>query len=303
MRFFYATDVLISPIRIIEERMHYMCESSVGQTTRWRTVYQSLVCGCPFSPDENVENLQKLGLIHMFVVSGSHLILIFTLLSSVFLRFRIWGRSVLWVTVIAYCWICQSQPPVLRSLIQISLSEICDRRKWFWSPPYRILWASCVCLFLFPSLVLSFSFQLSWVASLAQQQSFQRSYLRAKGLRREVLTCLRSYFYLLIPLSSLAGLNPVSILANLFVAPLFEIFLFPLVLIASPFSLLQRWIDAPLDWFFLLISQWGRNLPYPEPSDWFFIFQRGSWTLTVAIAAFNVFLCHRETQQCRSQLF
>ncbi|MBY0313949.1 MAG: ComEC/Rec2 family competence protein [Bdellovibrionales bacterium] len=181
------------------------------------------------------------GLYHLLIVSGSHLIFIAGILARLNLKSRRWH----WIGLLTYACMCLLSPPISRSFLQLTLSELSARRNLFWTQEQVVFYTGIACLLLFPDWFFSFSFVLSWTASLTL--CFTR--------RLFVQHCL--IFCFMWPL--LRNTSPWSILSNFLISPLFSLGLFPASVLTFLIPGLNS-ITEPLWQCFLFLLDLGPRL-------------------------------------------
>ena len=116
-------------------------------------------------PFEYQASFLSTGLLHLLVVSGAHLTLIAIILR--FLLPGVYGLLLSLVGVSLYTFfIVPPDPPVLRAYIMILMALLIKLS--YHRPDYLslLLFSACVLLFLFPEYLYSYSFWLSFVATL-----------------------------------------------------------------------------------------------------------------------------------------
>lgn len=182
--------------------------------------YEALVCGVNLEPSEILQLLKLSGLIHLFVVSGSHLI---------FLEKVLLYRCPTLLRLAAltfFSFFSGLGAPVVRSYISLYLPFVFNR--WGWRSSFRIWMAG----------VLSLSFNPTWIASL----SLQLSWACALGLNMPAFWKLprslcRSFwiFLFLYPLLWASPKSYLSPLCNWLLAPIIGLLLFPLSILAIVF--------------------------------------------------------------------
>ncbi|MFN8791465.1 MAG: ComEC/Rec2 family competence protein [Bdellovibrionales bacterium] len=199
--------------------LQQLCLNSAPvQETSAEELWQALVCG------KNLENegfwstnLKASGLVHIFVVSGSHFRVLEFLLTL--LPLPHWVQVILlWI----YNGLTGLSAPGTRACLQVT-----GARLWQMRPDQNLLVVSLICLSLNPLWVKSHSFWLSWLASLVLviaprdplQMGAQILFFSVWGLLGFQLSLW-------------------SLLLNLLLAPLVGWLLFPLGLLAyfSPFD-------------------------------------------------------------------
>ncbi len=212
---------------------------------------QALVCGESFKAAKTSELYVASGLIHLFVVSGAHLILIEKMLLKFFQRIKA-ASVVILPFLIVYALACNLNPPVTRSLIAIIAGLFTLRHHLRWPENYKIFVTGLLTLLFNPEWLTSVSLQLSWLAALVV--SINSLYF----FNKNILIKQSIFFFTLAPLLAFFQMpNPITILMNLIFSPVLEFILFPLgllVWIAPPIYIIFDWVIAVLR-FFLQASE------------------------------------------------
>lgn len=229
--------------------------------THHQDLASAFICGTSIDNIFAKEIFQQAGLIHLMVVSGSHLIFVSHLLN--FLSQVLFPRHprAAWIAVLGlvfYSVMTGFQPPVVRSLVGILIGRCSHFFRWGWSNHLVQCFASLLLLSLNPPWILSLSFYLSWFAStglnwaplfLPHRSSKDRR-LRVRwqsAIFNHTITCLFIQLSLTFLNHSFSWL---SFLTNLLIAPILGVILFPVLL----FSLLIPGTQFFLDrgWSYLL---------------------------------------------------
>ena len=141
--------------------LHGLCLEQTSHFNHSVEAASALVCGHQI---ESV-NLQSIfastGLIHLLVVSGSHLLVLDQGLSFFRLKPAL-KLSLLFLFVL----VCEMNPPIMRSFIALVVAEFIKSKKWVWSSNFKQWFTSILCLLINPMWIFSLSFQMSWMASL-----------------------------------------------------------------------------------------------------------------------------------------
>lgn len=201
--------------------IHKKCLNLIPIESAYRNSLSSLVCGEKLSDAGLQENLNKTSLIHIFVVSGSHLILLDELLSilRVPLLFRL-------VFLGGYSLMVGWQAPVVRAFVGLGLRGLWRRQSMFLPKDLAVLVSGLCCLFAFPAWWDSLSLQMSWCAALALCLG---SVLRqGRSWQQAVISQGTIFIFMSAPLWGFASLHPLSIVYNLFLAPIVSYVLLPL---------------------------------------------------------------------------
>lgn len=219
------------------------CLQILPKTSSHHDSLASLVCGEKITDAELKSNLSKTSLIHIFVVSGSHLILLDEVLSilrfPVFLRFLFLG---------GYSLLVGWQAPAVRAFLGLVVRASFRRKKWFFPRDLSVLITGFLTLFFFPSWWNSLSFLMSWCAALALCVG---SVLRLqKNWQQAVVAQFSIFLFMSAPLWGLGSLHPLSMLYNLFLAPVVAYALLPLgFLTLSGFPFLISLFDGVMELF------------------------------------------------------
>ncbi len=210
--------------------LQHLCISQVPQST-FKAYYEALVCGVSLEPSEILQLLKLSGLVHLFVVSGSHLIFL-----EQFLLYRV-PRILRLLTLTGFAFISGLQPPVVRSWISLYLPF--TFRRWAWRSSFSIWMAGILSLTINPTWISSLSLQLSWACALGLQMPAFWKW--PKSLCRSLWIFL--FLYPLLWSSPKSFLSP---LCNWLLAPVIGLLLFPL----SLFAMLFHQLAFITDWSF-----------------------------------------------------
>ena len=208
--------------------LHKMCLERV-ETINLEVpeIYFALLCGERL-PDGDLKKIFiSLGIIHLMVISGSHLIFI-EKTWSLLPRFR-FKNLLLTLFLLIYSMSAGLKPPVLRALFSLLLSKINREMKLFWSPYTRVFISGLLCLLFNNTWVSSLSLQLSWLASLGMSNH------RISKLK----SCFLTFIFLLPIISQWGGLSPLSIILNWLITPLVSGLLLPLSFLTLLFPFLH----------------------------------------------------------------
>lgn len=178
--------------------------------------------------DELKQLLRGAGLLHLFVVSGAHLIWLEHLLARIRIPFffRVAGWTI-------FSLACGWQPPVVRAWVGLLLIKLEPK----WTPALRadqhVLLTGLVTLLLFPPWGDSLSLALSWIAA------FALSLPSLEGWKGEFWKCFLIWILLMPLLVTWSPAGPVTVLVNFLLAPVFSVVLIPLGLacVALPMAL------------------------------------------------------------------
>lgn len=187
---------------------------------RFFELTSAVVCGLTPNSSTETASFKNLGLYHLLVVSGSHLIFLENLLNLA-LRGRL--RFFVGPILLVFTFFTGLQPPCLRAFVQWSL-QLASQRKRLFLRSWQICGISgCLSLLLFPHWLHSYSFLLSWCCSLALSV--------APMVVRRPYAPVAFYVFMLPALLRLAPPHPLSIVVNILLAPIFGFVLLPVGLL------------------------------------------------------------------------
>lgn len=209
--------------------LHIQC-ISISPPSPYRDFYSALVCGADLPPGALTESFKVSGLLHIMVVSGSHLIFLLFFYEKLFKgRFNFLKVPLLFF----YTIVTGFQAPTIRALIGIGIRKINQTRKYFWDE-VQITWITgMLTILLIKNWTTSYSLLLSWAATLALSLTQE-----TKGLKRHAVIFV-ILFPVLIPLNPP---NPISIVMNFIFAPILELILFPLSVLSFAIPI-SKYVD------------------------------------------------------------
>lgn len=198
----------------------------------------AVVCGIKPAANSEYRLLQLSGLLHLVVVSGSHLIFIEQIISNLFGRFKF--KMAAKITVLtSFALLTGFQPPVVRALCSLLLSHLQSSAKLFWNPPAVTLFAGLITLTIAPHWWKSISLQLSWTAALALQISFV-----GQTFSRKIKQHLCIFILMFPLLMQFAPPHPVSVAYNLVAGPFIGLVMFPASATAMLFPGTLSFVDS-----------------------------------------------------------
>lgn len=140
----------------------------------FKSLSAGLICGAPLPVEETTAQLRGMGMAHIIVVSGAHLLWLehgYRKLTPSTFHFLI-GPLLL-----IYCGVSLFQPPAVRSLFHWTASTVSERYGLNWSLENRLTISLLLSLMFQPAWSTSLSLMLSWLAGLGVclgQQAFPK---------------------------------------------------------------------------------------------------------------------------------
>lgn len=218
----------------------------------------SLLCGIKVT-DPGFENLlRRSSLLHLFVVSGTHLVLL-----AATLRVLRVPAPVQAALLSIYAFMSGFEPPVVRAGLGLLLEKIWQPRSPGLRGDQRVLLAGLASLALFPSWALSRSLPLSWVAALALSWPRPAGQNPGTAVSRAFAAAVRIWILMTPLLWGWGESHPLGILPNLFIAPLVSFLLVPLGVVACGLPMTAIFFDAAMGGFRWLLERIS-EIPLPE---------------------------------------
>lgn len=228
-----------------------MCVKMAPHSLEFQDLYQALVCGHKIETHKLKDSIRTLGLLHLFVISGTHLHFI-----GVFIEHFIKNKYINLFFLFFYCLVCGLQPPVLRAFS----SQLVKLLNLNYKLGYRntqctflafiILTPNCLYFKQFPSLV------LSTLASICVE-SFSKN-IKGHDFLKQILIyiCIGVIF---LPLQTL---HPTTLIITYFMTPLICYVLIPISTLSFFIPQLTFYIDK--FWHLLFSGFSFLNLQLPD---------------------------------------
>ena len=240
----------LNPIQIFDwlaiqsESLSALCLEISPFQNQTEDVWQALVCGKSLMRTEFWGNaLKSSGLIHIFVVSGSHF-LVFTWILKL-LHVPPWIQNlVLWT----FNATTGFTAPGTRACLALSLQSILNLQNH-----QRTMCVGFLCLGLQPDWIFSYSFWLSWLAGFMLQFCPQDPFRMSQNF-----LFFATWSFLGTPLSLWA------LVLNISIAPIIGWVLFPLALMSLiyPFNILFEYLLGFLAWILRLLEMDQKKVPF-----------------------------------------
>ncbi len=222
---------IVTELQSISLFLHHLCLSQVPPAPLSQATLSALVCGKNFDRLSDTQIYTSTGLIHLFVVSGSHLILIQKLLNQISpLFFKKINYAVLLLVLLTYAAMCLFNPPVTRSFIFLFFSITLHRRHQYWPKHYVLLIAGLATLALNYQWMTSMSLQMSWLAALVLEIYAQKFSSTSFFVRQLIFYSLFIVCYMGLGFPQLS-----TIIVCVVLTPALEYILFPFAILTVMF--------------------------------------------------------------------
>ncbi len=279
---------------LLSDPLQEKCALLIPESLQHRALAQSFLCGVPLSDSIAKPLLLETGLLHLMVVSGSHLQMLTSFLLFC-LPYQLQSQKIfVWILCLllfAYSLATGFQPPVVRAFLSLLTSKFNFKYSWNWTSGKTQAFAGLLTLLLFPEWIQSLSFYLSWLASLgfllspllrkAETKSWLKEF-QLNFLNCAVVQTWMAVFFL--------QFSAPALFSNVLLAPLISLTLMPLSLLAVAFPAASNLTDQ--GWAVLLnvlsfCTQFIDNSPVSKsnfhlsPLRWIFL-----WSFLAFLHAF-----------------
>lgn len=223
----------------VAEKAHLFCLGFLPPESQALAELKALVCAENFSSLNDSQLYISSGLIHLFVVSGAHLLLVERLLSRAKCN-----SGVIFFILMLYAFACNLGAPVVRCLFAFGLNFFLLTKNIRWPAHFRLLLVGLATL----------CFNFNWINSLSLQLSWLAAFLVMLGenffTASSILFKQSLFFVTLFPTVVFFQIPSAgTILLNIFLAPWLEFVLFPLGLCTWFFAPAHRLFDFAIHLF------------------------------------------------------
>lgn len=252
------SELLIS----LSQFLHNFC-LSFSKASPYQGLYQSLSCGVKL-PQSLYPLFASSGLIHLIIISGLHISLLYRLLSFAQKKIKFLPRSlnaVFSLTILFfYTLMLNVSAPALRAYCFQIIQLTNKKCKLHWPPSYLILISVLLSLLWKPALWTSLSLLLSWLAILViylVQQTLAHPLIPKiykQIVIKKIIQSLLLYLFLFPILSQFNSLHPFSIFVQLLFTPLLLFILIPLSIVQYFLFFNTFFVDYLWNIFFLFLE-------------------------------------------------
>ena len=221
---------------------------SLVPDSEYGEVYEAIGCGKRISNIGLRQVLATTGLVHIFVVSGTHL----SFFGKLLRRLKI--PNFLEIILMAmYSMATSFNPPVVRAFLSFLFKKLNKRFCLAWPKDVLVWHVSFLCLIIFNQWFDSFSFLLSWSAALGISFSAKSKNLLVKNV------CI--YLVMFPVLMNISTPHPMVILINTVMLPIFGLVFFPLTLLTLALNFISPVTDFIWKYFLLLLDFLSNEIP------------------------------------------
>lgn len=230
--------------------IHQACYSLAPHSTEI-DYYRAIVCGTPLGFSSFRDELRQTGLIHLLVVSGSHVAFLETVLVNASRHFPLIRHAIPFVLVI-FALANLLEAVVMRALFSLLLRRFNERFHLSWGEVQILCMAGILAVGFCKGKQSLFSLCLSWLLSLALLELDSPAQPKWKATSTDsLLKNVRAYLFVAPGLLSFSLPHPASILCNFVFAPVMGFALFP----ASLLAFFIPGFTAVSDWLWRIVKE------------------------------------------------
>jgi len=203
----------------------------LAQLPKWLRIHaQSLIVGYTEYSDKNfLKILSVLGVIHLFSLSGLHVLILLTIIRKITSLFRFpleWIDTVMLFILPCYGILVGSKSGIWRAIVLAMLGIIFKKLNISMSRLDIFSLTLIICMFIYPFAILEMGGQLSFLLSFAILYLYQKTSFLLMTFKMNLvslpLICVYMYQF-----------NWLTLLANLFFVPFFSYVILPITIISS----------------------------------------------------------------------
>lgn len=261
----------------------------------------ALVCGERLPNPLLYKLLEETSLVHLLVISVGHLQMLSWIFeqSQRFKNFPYWLQIFVqitrWSVLLLFALMSGFHPPVVRALIAEILRSLSRHFHWHWNLFFITTASGILTLIYQPQWILALALYLPWICCLGFcVVAFLRDtrFRRRESLWQLFVTATLIQMLLALPLGEFRW---EGVIANVFLMPVFGLFLFPI----SALTYLFHFLGPLTDFFFSVFEKILRMLlSLLHPSEMSstpipFFYPVAAWSLVVALSVL-IFVLNRE---------
>lgn len=223
----YRPQTILDKINVL--RIHII--QHLAKLPKWLRIHaQSLIVGYTKNEDKDfLKILSILGVIHLFSLSGLHVLILLTIIRKITSALRIpveWVNDVMLILLPCYGILVGSKSGIWRAIVLAMVGIILGKLKITWSRLDVFSVTIMICLLIYPFGVVEMGGQLSFLLSFAILYLYKETKFLLTVFKMNLVSLPLISFYTY-------QFNWLTLLANVLFIPLFTYVILPLTLISS----------------------------------------------------------------------
>ncbi|MFC6176062.1 DNA internalization-related competence protein ComEC/Rec2 [Companilactobacillus huachuanensis] len=223
----YHAKTVLDKINVL--RIHII--QHLTHLPKWLRIHaQSLIVGYTANPDKNfLKILSVLGVIHLFSLSGLHVLILLTIIKKITSYLRIpveWINDIMLILLPCYGILVGSKSGIWRAIVLAMVGIILGRFKVSWSKLDVFSLTMMICLMIYPFAIIEMGGQLSFLLSFAILYLYKESNFLLTVFKMNLVSLPLISFYTF-------QFNWLTLLANVMFIPLFTYIILPVTLVSS----------------------------------------------------------------------
>ncbi|CAJ1185690.1 ComE operon protein 3 [Companilactobacillus paralimentarius] len=224
---------LYQPVTLLEKinvlRIHII--QHLSRLPKWLKIHaQSLIVGYTASSNKDfLKILSVLGVIHLFSLSGLHVLILLTIIRKITSYLRIpleWVNDVMLILLPCYGLLVGSKSGIWRAIVLAMVGIVLAKLNLSWSRLDVFSLTIIICVFIYPFAITEMGGQLSFLLSFAILYLYKEAHFLLTVFKMNLVSlpviCFYTYQF-----------NWLTLLANILFVPLFTYVILPVTLISS----------------------------------------------------------------------
>lgn len=251
----YQPRTILDKINVL--RIHII--QHLARLPKWLKIHaQSLIVGYTATSDKDfLKILSVLGVIHLFSLSGLHVLILLTIIRKITSALRIpveWVNDVMLILLPCYGILVGSKSGIWRAIVLAMVGIILGKMKVSWSRLDVFSVTIMICLLIYPFAIIEMGGQLSFLLSFAILYLYKEAHFLLTVFKMNLVSLPLITFYTY-------QFNWLTLLANVLFIPLFTYVILPVTLISSVTVDWKFW-QIPnqfFEWFYSLLNSLAAN--------------------------------------------
>lgn len=223
----YQPTTIFEKINVL--RIHII--NHLAKLPKWLKIHaQSLIVGYTENSNRDfLKILSVLGVIHLFSLSGLHVLILLTIMRKLTSMLKVpleWVDDIMLLLLPCYGILVGSKSGIWRAIVLAMVSIILSKLKISWSRLDVFSLTIMICVFIYPFAVIEMGGQLSFLLSFAILYLYKESRFLTAAFKMNLVSLPVICFYTY-------QLNWLTLLANIFFVPLFTYAILPIALLSA----------------------------------------------------------------------